>query len=963
MKTIAQRSCAIQGIAQEDCWSTTWKLTLLFGASQCLLSQVKNLESAWWVSSIGVATSLTYSTIALVLGCVYSGAHAGSVGGISANTPNKAFGVLNALGGIAFAYSFSLILLEIQDTLRQPPSTTKTMKGAVNIGVTASFMFYFTVAVVGYCALGNDVPGMVLAGFPQAPNWVIMLANVCILIHMLAAFQTYAQPMYDTIESWIKALMLRREQGKAPQGAAVKTEPAPTAATEEGRVTVTRSEDSAHHLNRRSVRNTAPVPTLRPSMGYGRTSVGYDRTSVGSGGRSPEARSPGLGRHSQGSIVHALERLSMVSSMYHVDTGFTNEAVPLNDELYFVPLWVRLIVRTLYVIVVTVLAVVMPFFGSIVGLIGAATFLPLAIYFPYLMVLINSLTGNSSFAALPTLNCMPRCCLSRSAPTVLQAASTKQLKQCCAQPNPTKPRTVLQGMPAFVTCKELVPASKPSAASQESMHNKRRSSLSIPLDNHVHLLKPSACRFSFSLGCPPPPRSIPNDKTGNVFTAVMHIFCAVVGAGVLALPSTVAWMGWVAGPIMIVVFYVISLISSNMLAEVYCVDNIEFARYHHAVRYVLGRFNAILLSIAQLSNLFLITVRRGLVPQAQLEVPLSTLMYKLPGRTRGAGSGPDHGRQAPTGAVHAAWLLQVRNLESAWWVSSIGVATSLTYSTIALVLGCVYSGARAGNVAGIQANTPNKAFGVLNALGSIAFAYSFSLILLEIQDTLKQPPSARKTMKRAVNVGVTASFMFYFTVAVVGYCALGNDVPSMVLAGFPQAPNWVIMLANVCILVHMLAAFQPMYDTIESWIKALMLRREQGKAPQVRTLISPVASSMYHVDTGFTNEAVPLNDERYFVPLWIRLIVRTLYVVVVTVLAMVMPFFGSIVGLIGAATFLPLAIYFPYLMYNKVYKPRGLVKTYMWVTGIFMGLVCGAATVAAVRGIIVSWSTYTIFGD
>ncbi|KAL4431937.1 hypothetical protein ABPG77_000204 [Micractinium sp. CCAP 211/92] len=104
------------------------------------------------------------------------------------------------------------------------------------------------------------------------------------------------------------------------------------------------------------------------------------------------------------------------------------------------------------------------------------------------------------------------------------------------------------------------------------------------------------------------PNGIPNDKTGNMFTAVMHIFCAIVGAGVLALPSTVAWLGWVAGPIMLIVFYVISLISSNMLADVYCVDNTEFARYHHAVRYVLGRFNAILLSIAQLSNLFLITI-------------------------------------------------------------------------------------------------------------------------------------------------------------------------------------------------------------------------------------------------------------------------------------------------------------------------------------------------------------------
>jgi hypothetical protein len=49
----------------------------------------------------------------------------------------------------------SLILLEIQDTLRQPPSTVKTMKKAVNIAVTGAFVFYFTVAVAGYVSLGN----------------------------------------------------------------------------------------------------------------------------------------------------------------------------------------------------------------------------------------------------------------------------------------------------------------------------------------------------------------------------------------------------------------------------------------------------------------------------------------------------------------------------------------------------------------------------------------------------------------------------------------------------------------------------------------------------------------------------------------------------------------------------------------------------------------------------------------
>lgn len=43
----------------------------------------------------------------------------GTVGGIPANHVNKAFEILNALGAIGFAYSFSSILVEIQDTLRQ----------------------------------------------------------------------------------------------------------------------------------------------------------------------------------------------------------------------------------------------------------------------------------------------------------------------------------------------------------------------------------------------------------------------------------------------------------------------------------------------------------------------------------------------------------------------------------------------------------------------------------------------------------------------------------------------------------------------------------------------------------------------------------------------------------------------------------------------------------------------------
>lgn len=43
-----------------------------------------------------------------------------------------------------------------------------------------------------------------------------------------------------------------------------------------------------------------------------------------------------------------------------------------------------------------------------------------------------------------------------------------------------------------------------------------------------------------------------------------------------------------------------------------------------------------------------------------------------------------------------------------------------------------------------------------------------------MQDTLRQPPGSQRTMKRAVDIGVGMSFVFYLTVAVAGYLAFGN---------------------------------------------------------------------------------------------------------------------------------------------------------------------------------------------
>lgn len=76
---------------------------------------------------------------------------------------------------------------------------------------------------------------------------------------------------------------------------------------------------------------------------------------------------------------------------------------------------------------------------------------------------------------------------------------------------------------------------------------------------------------------------------GTVATASMHFFCAMVGSGVLAFPRAVAWLGWVAGPFLVVVFFAISLLAARLLALAYRVDGVEHSRYHHAVNHLLVR--------------------------------------------------------------------------------------------------------------------------------------------------------------------------------------------------------------------------------------------------------------------------------------------------------------------------------------------------------------------------------------
>lgn len=76
-----------------------------------------------------------------------------------------------------------------------PPAENKSMKRATSVGITTTTVFYVLCGCVGYAAFGNDAPGNFLTGFGfYEPFWLVDIANICIAIHLIGAYQVSLAP-------------------------------------------------------------------------------------------------------------------------------------------------------------------------------------------------------------------------------------------------------------------------------------------------------------------------------------------------------------------------------------------------------------------------------------------------------------------------------------------------------------------------------------------------------------------------------------------------------------------------------------------------------------------------------------------------------------------------------------------------------------------------------------------------
>uniref|UniRef100_A0A7N0TYN4 Amino acid transporter transmembrane domain-containing protein n=1 Tax=Kalanchoe fedtschenkoi TaxID=63787 RepID=A0A7N0TYN4_KALFE len=471
------------------------------------------------------------------------------------------------------------------------------------------------------------------------------------------------------------------------------------------------------------------------------------------------------------------------------------------------------------------------------------------------------------------------------------------------------------------------------------IHHSPFMTLSSQTNNHHHLVSVNMQETPFG--------SVDDDgrpkRTGSVWTASAHIITAVIGSGVLSLAWAIAQLGWVAGPAVMLLFAFVTYYTSSLLSQCYRTgDPVSGKRnytYMDAVRSNMGGCKVKICGLIQYLNLFGVAIGYTIAASISMMAIQKSDCFHEKG-LKNPCHVPSNQYMILFGVTEIIFS-QIPDFDQIWWLSIVAAVMSFTYSGIGLSLGLakvIADGTIKGSLTGVSVGSVSetqKIWRSFQALGDIAFAYSYSMILIEIQDTLKSPPSESKTMKKATLLSIAVTTAFYMMCGCMGYAAFGDSAPGNLLTGVLSGsgfynPFWLVDIANIAIVIHLVGAYQvycqPLFAFIEKW-----------------------AAQQWPESKFISKEMrIPLPVlEKYNLNLF-RLVWRTIFVVATTIMSMLLPFFNDVVGLLGAFGFWPLTVYFPVEMYIAHKRiPKWSTR---WVCLQMLSISCLVISLAAAAG-------------
>ncbi|KAH7847411.1 hypothetical protein Vadar_025767 [Vaccinium darrowii] len=378
---------------------------------------------------------------------------------------------------------------------------------------------------------------------------------------------------------------------------------------------------------------------------------------------------------------------------------------------------------------------------------------------------------------------------------------------------------------------------------------------------------------------------VTGSRNAKWWYAAFHNVTAMVGAGVLSLPSAMADLGWGPGVTVLILSWVITLYTLWQMVEMHeMVPGKRFNRYHELGQHAFGEKLGLYIVVPQqlicevgVDIVYMVTGGKSLQKFHELVCTKNCKEIKLTFFIMIFAS------------AHFV-LSHLPNFNSISGVSLAAAVMSLSYSTIAWTAS-IHKGVQPDVQYGYPKKTmAGKVFGFFNALGDVAFAYAGHNVVLEIQATIPSTPEkpSKVPMWRGVLLAYIVVALCYFPVAIIGFWMFGNQVSYNILISL-EKPTWLIAMANMFVVIHVIGSYQiqiyamPVFDMIETvLVKKLNFR-----------------------------------------PTWmLRFASRNLYVAFTMFVGMTFPFFGALLGFFGGFAFPPTTYFLPCIMWLAIYKPR-----------------------------------------
>lgn len=436
-------------------------------------------------------------------------------------------------------------------------------------------------------------------------------------------------------------------------------------------------------------------------------------------------------------------------------------------------------------------------------------------------------------------------------------------------------------------------------------------------------------------------------RTSGWADVVYHSITAMIGAGVLGLPATFAHLGYAGGALFLAFSLWVSWYTYVLLVQMHEVPDLagkggvrRLDRYDQLAAYVLGeRRGKLVLLPFQLAVLVGIAVTYTVVGGDSLAAFAAALSFTRFGKWFW---------YLVFGGLQLVLSL-LPSFDDLRWVSALGALMSALYCGIAVgTSASVMPDANVSyNPMAVERSPVERLFGVFNALSAVFFAFGGHNVSLEVQATIAvdqygdgrsgAPVSSVPGMLKGVLITFVITGLCYFSVAILGFHAFGVAVPDNVLAAFAHdagragsAAHILVTAANLMVVAHVAAAYQvytqPVYNLVE---ERLGRARVRGVPP----------------------------------PPGLATMLRLVYVCAITLVALLVPFFGSLMGLVGSVGITPTTFTLPPLFWIMLTKPPRWSRAWLvnwgmvWSTAL-IGLL-GAA--GSVYSIVLNWSTFKLF--